>query len=225
MAVQTIHAWLRRRALLHCGTRLTAAAGLLALAAGILFVEYWLVVGFCYFVLYRLGVPPTLYPVFAWTFLVLLFIGNARTDRRYLTEFSYTTGTFSNEVVHFYLPGVGMVSNINPLAPDSAHSLVKMITLVLYTGPRAAVAAVRCLGAAVRLALLDRAACAAVIECLYRHPGRVDFAAIVCGIPGLNPVKVFPQVALIEGVLALKSEPAGLMLGSDLREDLNRLLG
>ena len=49
----------------------------------------------------------------------ILFIGNARTSRKYLSEYLVTTGTASGEVVNFYLPGVGMTSNINPLAPET----------------------------------------------------------------------------------------------------------
>jgi len=219
-----IRSWLKRRIYGGCAVRLLASLGTLALGVGIVFVEYWLVVGLCYIVLGQLGVDASYFPLIAGAFLLLLFIGNARTDRRYLSAYSVSTGTYSDEVVTFYLPGAGMVSNINPLAPDTMHTGIKMITSVLYTGPRAVMAAFRYSVDAIRLAVIDTTACAAVIDYLYQRPNRAAFAMIMENVPDLNPVATFPQVSRIDGVLVLKSEPAGLTLSSELRSALNDAL-
>lgn len=197
------------------------ALGMVGLGVVVLYLTYWFVFGIWYFAFVRLGAPAHLAPYVSAGFLVLLFIGNARTDRQYLDDLSVTTGTFSNEVVTFYLPGVGMASNINPIAPDSMHSSVKVITTLLFCGPRALVAAYRSLRTVLRLSHIDTGPVSAVIDFLYTRPGRVDFRTIAANVTNLNPVKTFPQVTQIEGVLLLRSEPAGLTISSELREELD----
>ncbi len=219
-----IQAWLRKRMLWQCTWKLSAALALVLIGAGVLLLTYWFVIGFWYFVFVRFGLSAHPAPFVAGAFLVLLFIGNARTDREYLSDLSVTTGTFSNQVVTFYLPGVGMASNVNPLAPDTMHSSVKMITTLLFTGPRALVAAFRCLRTAIRIMRMDIGPVATVIAFLYGRPGRADFQTIVANVPDLNPVQTFPQVTQIEGILLLSNEPAGLTIGSGLRKELDEAL-
>lgn len=216
-----LHAWLRRRILLQCVGRLAMALGMLALGVVVLYLTYWFVYGIWYFAFVRLGAPAHVAPFVSAGFLVLLFIGNARTDRQYLEELSVTTGTFSNEVVTFYLPGIGMASNINPIAPDSMHTSVKIITTLLFSGPRAIVAAYRCLRMALRLMRIKTEPVSAVIDFLYTRSSRVDFQTIVANVSDLNPVETFPQVTQIEGILLLRSEPAGLTISSELREEID----
>jgi len=152
----------------------------------------------------------------------ILFIGNARTSREYLSEYSVTTGTASGEVVNFYLPGVGMVSNINPLAPETLHTGVKMITDCLCVGPRVVTAAVRLFRKGLRLRAIDVEGCAAVIAVLQAVGRKMSFQEIVNAVEGLNPAIVFPQLHEIDGVLFLKAEPAGLSLSSELKTELIR---
>ena len=152
--------------------------------------------------------------------LPLLFWGNARTSREYLSKYSVTTGTASDKVVVFYLPRIGLASNVNPLAPDTVHTLVKIITDCLYVGPRVATASVRFFAKALRLVRIDIPSCAAVITVLARADHRMSFQEIVDSIEGLDPETTFPQLRLVEGVLFLESEPPGLALGTKLKAQL-----
>jgi len=45
----------------------------------------------------------------------------------------------------------------------------------------------------------------------------------VQNLPGLNPVKTFDDLRFVDGVHYLSSEPAGLTLLPELKEELNRL--
>src|ERR1051325_8660282 len=83
--------------------------------------------------------------------MVALFVGNLTTAREYLESYSFTTGTASDQIVTFHVPQVGTVSNINPIAPDSAHSYLKMLVSILYTAPRLLMGAVHNLRRAKRL--------------------------------------------------------------------------
>ena len=150
----------------------------------------------------------------------LLFWGNARTSREYLSDYSVTVGTVCDKVQTFFLPGVGMASNVNPLAPDTMHTGVKMVTDCLYAGPRMVGSGLRLLRKTSRLWGLDLAGCGAAIAVLVAAPGKVPFQEIVNHVPSLNPVRVFPQLQEIEGVLFLQAEPAGLALSEELREEI-----
>ena len=52
---------------------------------------------------------------------------------------------------------------------------------------------------------------------------RVAYHDITAAIDGLNPVRVFNQLRLLDGVLFLESEPRGLALGTDLRAELHTI--
>jgi hypothetical protein len=149
-----------------------------------------------------------------------LFWGNARTSREYLSEYSVTVGTVSQEVVSFWLPGVGMASNVNPLAPNTIHAVAKMITDCLYTGPRVVGWSASMFRKAARMRRLDVAGCAAVLAALLDAKRKLAFQEIVSDVEGIDPVRVFPQLHEIEGVLFLQAEPAGLSLSEELRRDL-----
>ncbi len=215
--------WLRRRRTNGILLNALGAAAALALGIVVLLVTYGVAYAVCWMTLRFFHFDSTVYVVISVVFLVLLFIGNARTDRRYLEEVSVSTGTFSDQVVTFYLPGVGMVSNINPLAPDTLHTGVKLITRALFWGPCLVTAAGRAFVKAVQLSRLDLAGCGAVLELLYQRPGRIAFEELVRAVPGLDPVKVFPQLMHVDGVLFLSSEPAGLTLSTELREQIDQV--
>jgi len=155
-------------------------------------------------------------------FVPALFWGNARTSREYLSEYSVSVGTVSDTVVSFYLPGVGMASNVNPLAPDTIHSGAKMITDVLYTGPRVVVAGFRALRKARRIRQMDVASCGAVVTALWAAKRRLSFQEIVDATGLTDPGPIFSQIRDIEGVLFLQREPAGLALSQELRQELTQ---
>jgi hypothetical protein len=218
-----IAAWLNKKRATWILLRLLAAIALLAVGAVALFVTFWVTYGVSWFVLRYFDLGSSVYTWISAIFLVLLFIGNARTDREYLNEISLTTGTYSDKIMTFYMPGVGIVSNINPLAPDTIHSGAKMITTLLYTGPRAVMAALRMIRKAYRLIRLDTRQCGAVMAFLHARPGRAAFENIVRAVPGIDPTRTFPQVGDIAGVLFLGGDPPGLTLSSQLRGELDHL--
>jgi len=157
-----------------------------------------------------------------WVIIPTLFWGNARTSREYLTEHSVSVGTTADAVVDFYLPGIGMASNVNPLAPDTIHAGVKMITDCLYCGPRVVVSGVKMLGKANRIRQLDVEGCGAVMAVLLAANRKLVFQEIVDQVGGIEPPRVFPQLQDVEGVIFLQAEPAGLILSQALRQELVR---
>lgn len=221
MNYEVIKVWLSRRVRVQSAQNILA--GFLTLLGGIaILAATW---GLCYLVSIVafgswIGHRHWFHSVIGLVIVPLLFIGNARTSREYLSEYSVTTGTASGAVVNFYLPGIGLGSTVNPLAPDTMHTGVKMITDCLYVGPRTVTAAIRLVRKGVGLRRIDVDGCAAVIAVLLATGRKLSFQEIAESIEGLNPVRVFPQLGQIDGVVFLNAQPAGLTLASDLRQEL-----
>ncbi|HWI56935.1 MAG TPA: hypothetical protein VNZ22_06900 [Bacillota bacterium] len=212
-----LRAWAQKQALLN----LVGGVGTLLAGIGILIATWALVYAVCLFALGPwLGYRHWAHSVAGWVFIPALFWGNARTSREYLSDYSVTVGTTSETVVSFYLPGVGMGSTINPLAPNTMHSGVKIITDCLYAGPRIVMAAFAVFRKSGRLRQLDVEGCGAVLTVLLLAGRKTSFQEIVQQIEWLNPPQVFSQLGDIEGVIFLRAEPAGLTLSQELRETL-----
>ena len=208
--------WLTRKRRIDAAQNSLVGLLLCLAGAAVLVVTWALAYCICLFCLSGyLGFHHWSYTLIPTLLLPLLFWGNSRTDAEYLSEYSVTTGTASDQVVVFYLPRIGVVSNVNPLAPDTFHTMVKIVTDALYFGPRLVMMGCRMIRKAVRLGRLDVSRCATVIKLLNDMGHRLSFQEIVNAVPGLNPVAVFPQLRDIDGVLFLESEPPGLSLSSD----------
>ncbi len=218
-------AWLTR----HLRKQASASLflGVLCLLGGlaILLVTWGLVYAVSLFALGPwIGYRHWLHSVAGWIMLPALFWGNARTSREYLSEYSVTVGTASDQVVNFYLPGVGMTSSVNPLAPETIHTGVKMITDCLYSGPRVVIAGFRNLAKARRLKAVDAVACGAVIAGLLAAGRKLSFQDIINQVGEIDPGKIFNQLREVEGVIFLAGPPAGLTLSQDLRQELLELM-
>ena len=150
-----------------------------------------------------------------------MFVANAVTPRGALQDYSFTTGTTHGKPVTIVIPFVGVGSTINPLAPDSMRSFVKVLADIVLGGPRLMAVAMGMLAGSQRLDGMDVAGCAAVLAFLAERDGPVPFPEIAAAIPeGHDVVAVLTQVQKLEGVRLVTSEPAGLSLFSDLRAEL-----
>jgi hypothetical protein len=225
MKQHAVYFWLEKKA--------RSQARLSLLAAGLLFLLGLVVLSLTFGVIHLVigcafdwTIPhsPSTRMIASLIVLGLLFVGNATTDRAYLESFSFSTGTSEQKPVSIYVPTVGMASTINPLAPDSAHSFVKVITIFLYTGPRLVTGAMRMCGRARRFRRMDLAGEAAVLELLYRKDKRVPFEEIAAAVPPGHYVGlIVQQLRELDAVLFLKSAPPGLALTSDFRQEMRGL--
>jgi hypothetical protein len=207
----------------------TAALGVGAMSAlgglGVMLFTFGITYGSIWFISFMfLSVSSTVCLWLSLGMMVALFVGNLTTRREYLESYSFTTGTASDKVVSFHVPQVGMVSNINPLAPDSAHSFVKMLTGILFTGPRMIMGAVHNVRRWKRLAGIDVDGCAGILALLLEKGQKVALTEVAAAFPGKSLETLFPQLAEINGVLFLKSGQPGLSLSSDLRREIGESL-
>jgi hypothetical protein len=197
------------------------AAGGFILAA-VLLVLAW---GFIFMVTLYIGSNWTPYlggwvfPLIATAAIPLLFVGNACVRQETLGKYALTTGTATDKLVT--IPGYG--SNVNPLAPNSIITALKIVADVLFCGPRVTVWSFRQVGRVFRLLSLDVAGCAAVLTILHDAGQRMSYHDISESIEGLNPVRVFNQLRLLDGVLFLQSDPPGLSIGTNLKKELDKI--
>jgi len=224
MDYSAIAVWLRKW--MRSQATLNLFGGLAALAGGIaILIATW---GLVYVVsLFALGpwlgFHHWIHSIAGLLLIPALFWGNARTSREYLSEYSVNVGTASGAVVNFYLPGVGLVSNVNPLAPGTIHAGAKMITDCLYSGPRVFLAAFRMFARSRSLQKMDMDGCAAVLWVLFVACRKLSFQEIVNSVNWMDPTIVFPQVQSIDGVVFLPADPAGLTLTEELRGTITSL--
>jgi len=153
-----------------------------------------------------------------WVFVVLLFIGNARTSREYLD-----TLPKRNYVPSASMPG-GVFGALGTLLAYPGAS-ARMITDLLFTGPRLVVVAWGALKKALRLVRMDIEGCSRVLAVLGSSDSRVscDELAELSAVPDAD--RVLSQLRDIDGVVFLSLEPPGLTLTSELREELPAVLG
>lgn len=162
-------------------------------------------------------------PVCFWltaVLMVALFVGNLTTSREYLESYSFTTGTASDMVVSFDIPKLGHLSTINPIAPDSAHSFLKMLVSILYTGPRMIMGGIHNVRRWKRLRGFDVDGVAELLGLLLERTQKIAMTQVAEALPDRPLGRLLPQLAEVRGVLFLKSGEPGLSLSTDLRREM-----
>ena len=218
----TVENWVKRKKAAEVAGSL--GTGLVALVAGclILFLTFW----FTYAILWigmqgvsafselvfshRLRLSHETRLIGAGLFLVLLFIGNARTSREYL-------GTYPKEDYPATL-GLGgdLLSSLGILLahPEAAS---KMSSDLLYTGPRLVTGSWGLFRRAGRMRRVDAEGCGAVLNLLATCPGSVSHEALAEAFPDRDLAALTRQLRDLEWVVPLEK---GLSLTHDLRNEL-----
>jgi hypothetical protein len=215
VSYELVHRWLtdwaRKHALLNALTSLAT----FALAALLLPLTWYIIFAVCIFVAPRefngflagLVIPAAVIALLFWT--------ESRTPQEYFSEISVTPVHGDQVIV---IPNVG--SNVNPLAGDSVNATAKMISDCLCAGPRAVRGAFRFAAKAARLKRLNIEQGAAVLTVLLQAGGRKTYPEIDAGVEGVDLALTVPALRDIDGVVYLRSEPAGMSLTQELRDEV-----
>ncbi len=152
--------------------------------------------------------------------LAILFIGNARSDREYLS--SYAVDTLDGGPAYtIQVPNVGIVSNLNFLSPNTVNSMTKVIAQLLFIGPRLISASWRLARRTVELTRFDVAPSTRVAERLREAKGRVPFTELAVSLEAETLRAGLRDLKMLDAIQFLDSKPAGVMLTSDFREELD----
>lgn len=223
----SIEKWLKKKLRIEAARNLLLA--LLSLAGGLVvltitFFFTYAIVWFCVnfgasavsqlVVSKPLHITPPQILIACSIFLVLLFIGNARTSRDYLSNYTVTHPASPALINAAGLGGSLLTLLANPDVSG------KMITDILYTGPRLIVGSVKAFLRFTQLMAIDTSGCAHALKLLQESPQRVPCTELAEQLAGHNVVRVFSQLHAIDGVLFLNTAPPTVTLTDDLRQKL-----
>jgi hypothetical protein len=207
----------RRELLLASGS----AVALALLGAFVVFLTFWAIYGIIGFGFHwLLPISHRGLMTAAGVIVILLFVGNATTAREYLDRIELDLGPRHRPLVMALAIGSGHGWALAFAGPKTARSSVKMFTTLLYTGPRMLTAAVMEARRALRLREVDEPGCAKVLGTLLSAQRRVSFEELVEKHPSLPLEQIIPQLSDFEGVVFLRSEPAGMTLAPLLVEEI-----
>jgi len=222
----TLDDWVRRkRASATAGNLGVGALGLLG-GVLVLFITFW----FAYAIIFigtmgasgaselilnkRLHLSHEMRLAGAGLFIVLLFIGNARTNRWYLGDYSETQ--FSS----FGIPRSELMGAFDCLLVYPGTSS-KMIAGILCISPRLLTASWRTFRQARRLQSLDVSGCAAILSLLASSPRRASNEALAQVFPGWDLPGLTRQLLDLDCVIPLE---LGLGLKPEIRQELASLI-
>ncbi len=168
--------------------------------------------------------------------LAALWLARRGADRRELERYEFTTAGVSDEIVTLEAPGAaaaglagglpvgwlgtGAASNINPLAPETLRSLLKMITGLLLGGPDWVCDGWGMLRRGVRPPPLDECGAPELLRLLLVRPRRVSFAELEAERPDLDAPRIAGPLAEMGIVRILPGNPPGLALSDRARREL-----
>lgn len=219
MSYELVHLWLtdwaRKHALLNALTSLAT----FGLAAILLALTWYIIFAVCIFIAPRGFNGHLAGLVIPLAVIALLFWTEARTPQEYFSEISVTPVNGDRVIV---IPNVG--SNVNPLAGDSVNATAKMISDCLCVGPRAIRGAIRFAGKAIRLKRLNIEQSAAVLTALLRAGGKLTYQQITEGVEDVDLAQTIPSLRDVDGTVYLRSEPAGMSLTQELRDEVAQFI-
>ena len=198
-------AW-RRKSIFFC---ILSAIGGLLFAVALLAMAWVIVFAVSVNVMISGG---RIHAIIATAALPLLFVGSALISQDSLEKYSVTPRREEGS-----LTGRGLIAL---LSPRNIIAIIKITADVLFSGPRVAIWSAKQAFLAFAIVRIDVVGCAAVLDLIYRTGHRMSYQEISGAVAGLNPVKVFNQLRLLDGVLFLTSDPPGLALESELKEEL-----
>jgi hypothetical protein len=210
--------WLTTKAKRETAMAFLASAVLVPVALLVLNVTWFAVYLTAMIVLSNVGASSLSFAV-AWIVLVLLFVGNWTTDREYLDKLEFEMdGKTRLVVLSATVAGYGALNFL--AGPQRFHSFVKILTSILYIGPRMCDLVWAQFQRGLRLSRLDAASCSRVIATLTIAGEKVSLADLFEKHHDLDPDRLLSQLHDIDGVLFLTATPPGLSLSTDLREEL-----
>jgi len=104
------------------------------------------------------------------------------------------------------------------------ESFVKLVSLLVLSGPQLATGAWRCLATAVRLRSMDPAGPAKILSHLLTQDRKFTLDELAEKFSKLDPAADILPLTDLDGILLRTSPPSGLSLEPDLRDRLTRFL-
>lgn len=217
-------AWLRKSINALKAWKLAAMVGSLLSGLLILFISFWVTFGVLWVISH------SFYPLKSYVlllmaggFMVLVAIVGAKQNRESLEPLERQV-KLAEEMDITLSPynRYGMSYNTNAISAGAfeVRSMASVVNYILCGGVLLVMGSVRNVRQYQQLQQLDLNSCARVIALLFAAGKRQSFAEILEKLPGLNHLRVFDDLRWIDGVHFLVSEPPGLILLPELKEEI-----
>ena len=220
--------WLRSKLKTERLWRLAAMSGSLLAGVLILYVSFWVSYGVVWFI------SSSLFPLkhqvillLAGAFMTLVVVVGARQNLadldplqrqvRMAKEMDITLTPYSRY-------GMSYKTDALKAAVFEVRSVAAVVNYILCGGVKLIFGGVAQWRRFRRLATVNLSAAAQVLGLLYAAGKRQSFAQIVEKLPDINAIKVCSDLRFVEGVLFFSSDPPGLALHPDLKEELTGVL-
>jgi len=203
----SINAWLRRSIQTSIRINRAGATGLILLGLVLLLTTF--------LILYALSglifpTSDTLRIVLAVAGIIGAFVANSMFSQSLSSAVNQSAG----------LTGSGE-SKTDTQNTDSVQTFGRMLTTLLFCGPKAILFGLSMADKAKRMKRMDYPGCSAVLVLLLTRDSRLPYSEIKSRLSKLDTLTVFGQMEDIEGVLFLESDPPGLSLSENLRRELS----
>ncbi|MEX0717431.1 MAG: hypothetical protein WD066_12630 [Planctomycetaceae bacterium] len=222
MARRSVALWLREKVRREARLSLAGGLALFALGAALLWLTYWAAYGLAAFYLeWMWPDDDALKPWAALALVGLLFVGNALLSRAYLDHLEMDLDPHhSLKLGVFRATGFGWAYAFS--SPARAHASFKMILTILFVGPRAMMGAWRSCVRARELQQVDVKNCVPVLRIALHRQRRVPFVELADTLPDVDWQSAVRQLSLLDGVVFLPSEPAGLAVTPSFADEFER---
>lgn len=108
------------------------------------------------------------------------------------------------------------------LDPAAGMMFVRMLSTLVLCGPRFCVLAWDLVKRGRRLQRMNVPGCAAVLTILVKRQSRVSIEELLRELPRENLAEILPQLADIDGVVFLSTDPPGLTVAPRLQEEVQQ---
>ncbi len=227
MSIELVQTWLKRTLRTALVWKLVALAGCVLGGLVVLYVSFWVTYAVVWIISHSFfPLRHHIILLIAAAFMTLVVIIGARQNWEDLEPLQRGVRLARDmDITLTPYSRYGMSYNTNAVKAGvfEVRSLASVINYILCGGVKLLLSSVGKLREVQRLRCFDVEGCARVILLLLSAPGRHSFEEIVGKLPGLNPVKAFEDLRHVDGVVFLSSEPPGLTLLPELREQLRLL--
>jgi hypothetical protein len=199
---------------------LAGSVGAFLVGLVVLFFTFWFTFGTLLLTTYWwISLSYNMLCMLSMVFLMLLFIGNATTDRKYLDKIELNIGPHRDLEVAVAI-GTGFGSILAFSDGKAARSSIKMFTTLLYTGPRIIVASWYMMKHALKLKNINFNLVTPAIAKAYKAEARVSLEQLLEGTHEATHRIILEDLLKIDGVVLLRSPPAGITLSPEFIEAL-----
>ena len=195
------------------------SAGTAVLSIPVLFVTWWVILFVLVFAFSWL-IPASMMLAATWIVWLLLFVAYATANWQHLENFKFESE--GKLVAARYAAYISGISSLALMAgPDTMHSYVKMLSLILLIGPSLVGLSWRLAKGAIAAQKMDVPLVAAAMKELLAADRRyaVDELAAKVGSP--DPPRLLRELLLIDGVILLTTGDPSLTVTDSLRTEVS----